>query len=221
MNAKTFLVLAFVVGMYHPNIWAQSDDTLAQSDDVTQSHPGGPPPHHPGPPHPPGPPPHPPGPPPHHPGPPPHHPGPPPHPPGPGHPGPGHPPGSPGHPGHPPCGPGHPGGPSHPGGPGHPGSGGGWDHDPHHCHGGDYPWYHWEHPWFERPFYYWDWYRLHSVTCTAEDSDGDLFPVTEDGYYGTMYQDRLDAIEDAALDWCYEATQGDSGCWLVDCYANY
>jgi len=72
-----------------------------------------------------------------------------------------------------------------------------------------------------RPIYHWDWYRLHAVTCTAEDSSGDLFPVTEDGYIGNVYQSRLEQIEDAALDRCYDETGGDPGCYLVDCQPGY
>jgi hypothetical protein len=59
------------------------------------------------------------------------------------------------------------------------------------------------------------------VTCTAEDSEGDLYPVTEDGYVGIEYQSSLDEIEDNALDYCYEDTGGDEGCSLVGCTPNY
>jgi hypothetical protein len=59
------------------------------------------------------------------------------------------------------------------------------------------------------------------VTCTASDDNGDLFPVTEDGYFGYDYQDRLPEIEDAALDRCYDETNGDESCYLVGCEPGY
>jgi hypothetical protein len=59
------------------------------------------------------------------------------------------------------------------------------------------------------------------VTCTAEDSYGDLFPVTEDGYFGFEYRERLEQTEDAAIDRCYAETNGDRGCRLLDCESGY
>jgi hypothetical protein len=59
------------------------------------------------------------------------------------------------------------------------------------------------------------------VTCTAADSEGGLYPVTEDGYGGIEYQEQLPAIEDAAIDRCYNETGGDTGCHLVDCTPGY
>jgi hypothetical protein len=72
-----------------------------------------------------------------------------------------------------------------------------------------------------RPIYGWDWPRVRMVTCTAGNSLGELFPVTEDAYWGYAYRDRLDAIEDAAIDRCYAETGGDETCALLDCVAGY
>ncbi len=117
---------------------------------------------------------------------------------------------------HPAPGPGHGGGGFHPApGPGH------IHHDPYPVRGGVYPWPRWDHPYFPRPVYGWNWYELRSVTCTAEDSVGDLFPVTEDGYIGEAYQSQLDNIEDAAIDRCYSETNGDPACHLLDCAPTY
>lgn len=59
------------------------------------------------------------------------------------------------------------------------------------------------------------------MTCTAEDSVGDLYPVTEDGYVGAEYEGILDQVEDTALDRCYSESGGDEGCTLVDCTPLY
>ena len=72
--------------------------------------------------------------------------------------------------------------------------------EPYPIHHGGYPWPHWDHPAFVRPIYYWDWNRLATVTCTAQDSEGELFPVTEDGYVGIGYQPVLPQMGDAAMD---------------------
>ena len=40
-------------------------------------------------------------------------------------------------------------------------------------------WRHWAHSEFSRPVYYWNWAIVQSVTCIAEDSYGDQYPVTE------------------------------------------
>ncbi len=63
--------------------------------------------------------------------------------------------------------------------------------------------------------------RIREVTCTAEDSDGYLYPVTEDGYVGYAYEEHLPEVEDAAMDWCYDETGGDEGCHLVGCEVVY
>lgn len=95
----------------------------------------------------------------------------------------------------------------------------GYDH-PYPIHHGHHPWPHWNHHWIPRPVYYWDWEHIHWVTCTAEDSSGYLYPVTEDGYFGE-FQSRLEQIEDAALDRCYEESHGDEKCWLVGCESGF
>lgn len=133
------------------------------------------------------------------------HPMPPPHGPGP-------------HPMPPPHGPVGP-GPGHGGPGGHPG--GGFHHAPYPGHHGGYPWRHWGHPFFPRPHYVWNWGALRVVTCTAVDSRGEYYPVTEDGYYGIEYQTHVDEIEDAAIDRCYDETNGDTSCSLVGCEAGY
>lgn len=111
----------------------------------------------------------------------------------------------------------------HPGYPGHgfPGEGHHFEHDPWVGHEGHYPWVHWEHPIYVRPIYDWNWPQLQVVTCTAEDSFGDLFPVTEDGYFGSVYQDRIGEIEDAALDRCYDESADRTSCRLLDCQPGY
>ncbi|MGZ3693159.1 MAG: hypothetical protein ACXWQO_03075 [Bdellovibrionota bacterium] len=59
------------------------------------------------------------------------------------------------------------------------------------------------------------------MTCVAADSQGYEYPVTETGYMGIDYQARLMQIEDAAVDRCYEETNGDEGCQLLTCRAGY
>jgi hypothetical protein len=86
---------------------------------------------------------------------------------------------------------------------------------------GNAPWPTWNHPVFNRPVYNWNWNALRVVTCTAEDSYGDQYPVTQDAYAGLQYQAQLPSIEDAALDRCYDESNGDSTCSLVDCTPGY
>ncbi len=93
--------------------------------------------------------------------------------------------------------------------------------DPINVRIGGLPWAPWEHPIFERPVFGWNWDGLTEVTCTAEDSNGDVYPVTDADYYGVEYQANLDSIEDAALDRCYDESGGDEGCQLVTCTPNY
>jgi hypothetical protein len=88
---------------------------------------------------------------------------------------------------------------------------------PYPVHRGFYPWPHWNHPGFERPAYNWDWEAVTSVTCTAADSLGNLYPVAEDGYVGAEYRDQMNALEDAALDRCHDENGQDTGCTFVDC----
>ena len=49
---------------------------------------------------------------------------------------------------------------------------------------GAHPWRHWEHPEFARPVYYWNWGEVHNVSCTAEDSYGDQYPVSVSTWSG-------------------------------------
>jgi hypothetical protein len=77
-------------------------------------------------------------------------------------------------------------------------------------------WRHWEHPAFARPVYYWDWYNVRQVTCVAEDSYGDQYPVTEDAWRGFGLNNMSD-VEDDALDRCYQESGGDPSCYLATC----
>jgi hypothetical protein len=45
--------------------------------------------------------------------------------------------------------------------------------------------------------------------------------VTEDGYIGFGYEQVIDQIEDAAINFCYDQSGGDTGCHLVDCTPTY
>jgi hypothetical protein len=83
-------------------------------------------------------------------------------------------------------------------------------------HYGARPWRHWEHPAFARPVYYWDWYNVRQVTCVAEDSYGDQYPVTEDTWRGFGLAHMTD-VEDDALDRCYQESGGDPNCYLATC----
>jgi len=80
-------------------------------------------------------------------------------------------------------------------------------------------WRHWEHPVFARPAYYWDWYAVRQVTCVAEDSYGDQYPVTEETWrgFGTT---NMNDVEDDALDRCYQESGGDPSCFLATCSHN-
>lgn len=82
-------------------------------------------------------------------------------------------------------------------------------------HGG-HPWNHWSHPEFSRPVYYWDWGTIHQVTCIAEDSYGDQYPVTEAVQQGFGLNNMTD-VEDDALDRCNSESGGDSSCYLATC----
>jgi hypothetical protein len=77
-------------------------------------------------------------------------------------------------------------------------------------------WHHWEHPGFVRPLYYWDWAQLRQITCIAEDSYGDQYPVTQNTFSG-FGLDNMTEVEDAALDRCYEESGGDQSCFLATC----
>jgi hypothetical protein len=81
---------------------------------------------------------------------------------------------------------------------------------------GAHPWHRWEHPAFARPAYYWDWGLVRQVTCVAEDSYGDQYPVTEDTWRGFALHNMGD-VEDDALDRCYQESGGDPSCYLATC----
>ncbi|HEY4183668.1 MAG TPA: hypothetical protein VGP07_01310 [Polyangia bacterium] len=81
---------------------------------------------------------------------------------------------------------------------------------------GAHPWRHWEHPEFSRPLYYWDWAAVRNVSCIAEDSYGDQYPVTEEAVAGFGLVE-MTAIEDDALDRCYAESGGDPSCYLATC----
>ncbi len=77
-------------------------------------------------------------------------------------------------------------------------------------------WAHWEHPEFARPAYYWDWPHVHTVTCVAEDSYGDQYPVSEAAAPGFTFANMTD-VEDDALDRCYSESGQDTTCVLMTC----
>ncbi len=81
---------------------------------------------------------------------------------------------------------------------------------------GEHPWRRWEHPEFARPHYYWDWSLVHSVTCVAEYSYGDQYPVSETTSPG-FGLDQMSVVEDDALDRCYQESGGDQSCFLASC----
>lgn len=82
-----------------------------------------------------------------------------------------------------------------------------------HGHSG---WAHWDHPEFVRPTYYWDWNGVHTVTCIAEDSYGDQYPVSEAAAPGFGLANMTD-VEDDALDRCYSESGQDTTCFLATC----
>jgi hypothetical protein len=77
-------------------------------------------------------------------------------------------------------------------------------------------WVHWEHPEFPRPIYYWEWESVHNVTCIAEDSYGDQYPVSEAAAPGFALANMSD-VEDDALDRCYAESGQDTTCFLATC----
>ncbi len=81
---------------------------------------------------------------------------------------------------------------------------------------GEHHWKHWEHPEFSRPAYYWDWALVHNVSCTAEDSYGDQYPVSQTTFAGFGLA-NMSEIEDEALDRCYSESGGDQSCYLATC----
>ena len=87
---------------------------------------------------------------------------------------------------------------------------------PHTMRYGEHPWRHWGHPEFVRPVYYWDWAQIHQITCIAEDSYGDQYPVTQSTWSGFGLPD-MTTVEDDALDRCYSESGGDQSCYLATC----
>jgi hypothetical protein len=81
---------------------------------------------------------------------------------------------------------------------------------------GQHSWGHWEHPEFTRPAYYWDWGSVHQVTCVAEDSYGDQYPVTENTGPGFGLT-SMTGVEDDAMDRCYNESGQDGSCYLATC----
>jgi len=64
--------------------------------------------------------------------------------------------------------------------------------------------------------YYWNWRIIHNVTCTAEDSYGDQYPVTATVWHGFGLND-MTKVEDDALDRCYAESGQDNTCYLMTC----
>jgi hypothetical protein len=81
---------------------------------------------------------------------------------------------------------------------------------------GTHTWNHWTHPEFARPHYYWDWAAVRSVSCVAEDSYGDQYPVSETTFAG-FGLNSMSELEDEALDRCYAESNGDQSCHLLTC----
>jgi hypothetical protein len=54
------------------------------------------------------------------------------------------------------------------------------------------------------------------VTCIAEDSYGDQYPVTETTFAGFGLV-NMTTVEDDALDRCAEESGGDQSCYLATC----
>jgi hypothetical protein len=81
---------------------------------------------------------------------------------------------------------------------------------------GAHPWKHWAHPEFARPVYYWNWGEIHSVSCVAEDSYGDQYPVTISTWSGFGLA-NMSSVEDDALDRCYSESGGDPSCYIATC----
>ena len=77
-------------------------------------------------------------------------------------------------------------------------------------------WARWNHPEFARPAYYWNWALVHGVTCIAEDSYGDQYPVSLAAFPGFGLV-NMTAVEDDALDRCYSESGQDPTCYLATC----
>lgn len=87
---------------------------------------------------------------------------------------------------------------------------------PEMYHRGEHHWRHWEHPELARPVYYWNWAAVHGVTCVAEDSYGDQYPITGNVFPGFGLA-NMSEVEDEALDRCYSESGGDQSCYLATC----
>ncbi len=81
---------------------------------------------------------------------------------------------------------------------------------------GGHEWNHWAHPEFARPHYYWEWNNVHTVSCTSEDSYGDQYVVNEQTFAGFGLE-NMTAVEDDALDRCYNESGNDASCYLASC----
>ena len=84
------------------------------------------------------------------------------------------------------------------------------------AYGNHNTWKHWGHPEFARPAYYWQWSGIRQVSCVAEDSYGDQYPVTENTFAGFGFA-NMSAVEDDALDRCNQESGGDTSCYLATC----
>ncbi len=117
----------------------------------------------------------------------------------------------------------HPGWGNHPGWGGGPayGPGPGWHTNPFPVHWGYNHWQRWNHPHFERPAFEFEWHRLSSVTCAAQDSYGNAYPITVNEFYGWAYRERMEQIEDLALDRCFQESGGNPYCSLEGCWPGY
>ena len=93
-------------------------------------------------------------------------------------------------------------------------------YNPYPIRRGVRPWPRWYHHrrYETYPFY---WATVRAVTCTAADSWGNQYPVTETEYWGYNYQTYLPQIQDAALDRCYYESGGDPSCSIIGCVATY
>ena len=94
-------------------------------------------------------------------------------------------------------------------------------HHPAPTHGGSNPWNHWPHPPLSRPTLNFNWALLRKVTCTAVDSKNIPYAVMEDRYEGVTFRERINEIQDAAIDRCYSESNGDVSCALAYCTAGY
>lgn len=117
----------------------------------------------------------------------------------------------------------HPGWGPNPGwGPGHNhGPRPGWLPQPYPIWGNNSPWRRWEHPFFMRPIYYFNWYQVKAITCSAQDSLGRFYPVMIRDWPNWAWADNIHQIEDLALDRCFHETGGDPSCFLQGCWADY